>query len=240
LLLAHLDGDLVASGSLPLTATVTYTTGVFGQAVEIGQGSVLAYTGTGHFAEGEGGLDFWVRPQWEGMTSTEHVFFAAGDGKSYLFQVGTVSGYLYSWITNFDGYHELALWAEVMNWQPGEWHHVGISWMYHWLKLYVDGEMADVASFRRPITGTLGAIYLGSSVDGSSPAQAALDEVRISSRARVGNSDRVRLLVSEGQLGRIKILDLMGNLLSVWSDAESSAQWYGSHAWWPGGGGRCW
>ena len=78
----------------------------------------------------------------------------------------------------------------------------------------------DVAALRRAITGTLGTLNIGSEPDGQNPAVASLDEVRISGLARVGNSDQVRLLVSEETNRRIKVFDLMGNLLAAWSDSH--------------------
>ena len=218
LLLGHFDGDLTASGATPLTATVSFTSGVAGQAVRIGAGDRLAYAGEGRFAEEEGGLDFWLRPEWDASDPEAHVFFSAGDGKRYIFEVGETSGWLYVYIDKFDGYNSVALWANVSTWRKGEWHHVGVSWMPHWLKLYVDGEMVDVTSLRRPITGPLGVLNVGTIYDGTYPALAALDELRVSSIARVGNSDRVHVLVSEESKSDIRVLDLMGNVLAVWSD----------------------
>jgi len=220
LFLAHFDGDLNAGGSLPLTGTATFTSGVSGQAVEMGPGMRLAYTSTGHIVQEQGGLDMWVRPDWPDADRQAHVFFSAGDGRNYLFEVGSVEGYIYAYLDSFDGYHTATLWSEKTAWQPGTWHHIGVAWMPHWFKLYVDGELADVAALRRAIIGTPGLLTIGTDVNGEYPAMAAIDEVRISGLARLGNSDRVRLLVSEEMNGRIKVLDLMGNLLATWSEVH--------------------
>lgn len=220
LFLAHFDGDLESAGSLPLTATVTFTGGVAGQAVSLGEGERLVYDAGGRLVQAEGGLDFWVRPAWDMAGGGSHVLFSAGDGESYLLEVGAVQGWLYVWLTKFDGYNDVALWSSIGDWRTGEWRHVGVAWQPRWLKLYVDGAMADVTTLRRPITGRPGVISIGAAVDGSAPARAAIDELRISGLARVGNSDRVRLLVSEESRGRIKVLDLMGNVRGVWSDSR--------------------
>jgi hypothetical protein len=220
LLLGHFDGDWQASGAQPLAVSATFTSGVSGQAAFFDEGARLIYAGAGHFVETEGGLDFWVRPEWDGSESGTHTFFSAGDGQSYRFEVGVQGGWLYAWITKFDNYNQVALWRSIGDWQSGEWHHIGVSWQPHWLKLYVDGEMADVTGLRRPITGTLGVLSIGADADGRNAAQAAIDELRVSGIARVGNSDAVRLLVSEENNARLKILDLMGNVLATWSDAR--------------------
>lgn len=220
LFLAHFDGDLASGASLPLTATVAFVDGLSGQAVRLGDGSRLAYNGQDHLVQQEGGLDFWVRPEWESAAAQAHVLFSAGDGESYILEVGVVQGWLYAWLSKFDGYNAVSLWTSVGDWQAGQWHHVGVAWQPRWLKLYVDGVLADATTLRRPITGAAGIISVGAAVDGSSVAHASIDELRISGIARVGNSDRVRLLVSEESNGRIKVLDLMGNAQAVWSDSR--------------------
>lgn len=220
LFLAHFDGSFTASGSEALIAGASFTPGVAGEAVRVGTGNRLVYDAGGHFAQEQGGLDFWLRPEWDGQAGGRRVFFAAGGGERYLFEVGAWDGWLYVYMTKGDDYNEVALWKDISAWRAGEWHHLGVGWQPRWLRLYVDGELAEVATLKRPMTGTLATLSVGADSDGFHPAQSAIDELRVSSLARVGNSDRVRLLVAEESKGRIKILDLLGNLWRTWEDGR--------------------
>ncbi len=237
--LAHFDTDLRLSGDLPLLASgVTQAPGRFGQGIDMSNNGRLLYRAQGRLAPAAGSLQLWVRPAWTWDDGQEHVFIEAlqvNDGRTetsnptrepfdgYRLRMAKAGwNGLYAWLTDGQlGKHDIALYADIGQWQPGQWHHLAVVWQpvdpgtsHHRLTLWVDGVQQDSQVLRRPLVGQPDVLSVGNSFAGDAPAQSVLDELHISRVARVGNSQATRLLVSQGEGHRIDVTDWLGNLVS--------------------------
>ncbi|MCC7354653.1 MAG: hypothetical protein IT330_12975 [Anaerolineae bacterium] len=159
---------------------------------------------------------------------TAHVLPASQSPSAPAFHLrlakGSWSG-VYALIEDRDG-HEEWLVGDAWAWQPGEWHHLAITWSDHDLSFYVDGYLADRRPVHHPITGTAATLHIGRGIDGKDPALAAVDGLRISSLPRLGNSDHTRLIVADGELNRLQVFDALGNLISSFGEeGNGPGQW---------------
>ncbi len=239
ILLAPFDGSLTASGREPLEATgISFVPGRFGQAAQFNPLSRLVYEGTGTLGTEQGALELWVRPDWAGNDQKEHVFIETSSegmttsarqvrsAPTFHLRLAKASwSGVYALIEDHDQ-HEEWLVGDVWAWRPGEWHHLALTWSEHELSLYVDGYLADRRFVRHPITGTVSLLHVGCGPDGNDPAMAAVDGLRISSLPRIGNSDRSRLIVADGEMNRLQVFDALGNLISSFGEEGSGpGQW---------------
>ena len=233
--LAPFDGSLKLSGSQPVTATgVSFVSGRFDSAALVDGDDQLAYAAAGHFDPAQGSVQMWVKPGWIGADNQEHALFEAlqaGDNGYRLRLAKADWNWLYAWFTDGSlGRHDFALYADVSDWQPDVWHHLALAWQpvqtgtsYRRFTFWVDGRLVDSHVQRVPLAGMPTWLSIGAGVDGRDQADAALDEVFISSVARVGSSQQTRLLVSQSSVNRVDVLDWMGNTLSQFGGAGSGA-----------------
>jgi len=215
--LAHFDGNLLSRTTRPLTAThVTFAPGYAGQGVSLTLASELVYPGTA-ILTATGSVEFWFRPDWPADSNTAHTFLEAGDQITYRLRLGWLpGGYTYAAIDSLlaNDPHHYWLWADVSNWQAGEWHHLAFTWQSDRVNFFVDGRLADGYNVYHAITGTITLLRLGNSLDGTEPATGILDELRISTRPRLGNSDRVEVWLAEIERRQLLAFDLLGQPLS--------------------------
>ncbi len=225
LLLVPFDGSLAdPNGIAPTRAeNVRFVPGRFGQAVAIEEGSALQYAAPGPDFLRQGSVEFWVRPDWPGKDKHPHILLEIGDptcpettAGCYRLRLAQEDGWLYAWATDFDDLDKAA-WGMVAAWQPGQWHHIAAAWNDQRLNLHIDGRLAWGEALRVPISGTATTIALGGALSGGQAANAAFDSLRLSRFPRLGNSDRVRVVVSEPRLQQLRVLDLMGNQVSTWA-----------------------
>jgi len=229
--LASFDNRLDLSGAAPLIASsVTLASGRFDGAVRINGADRLEYAAAGRLDPNQGAIELWVRPEWVWDDDEEHVFLEVGASP-----LGPVSGHasagyrlrvakaawngLYAWLS--DDTRSVALYAGIDDWQPGQWRHLAVAWQavqpgaaYRRYTLWIDGILRDSQVLRRPVAGPLDRISVGAGLDGAGQADAALDELRISSAARAGNSQQVRLLISQAAAGRVDVVDWLGSPVS--------------------------
>lgn len=234
--LASFDGQATLSGELPLLLDgVTLVPGRFGQAVLVDDADRLLYKAAGRLNFSQGSVQLWVRPGWPWNDDQEHVFLEIGQEPlaGYRLRLAKADwNGLYAWIRDgpADIGHDLVLYADVQDWQPDQWHHLAVAWQaaqpdadYRRYTLWVDGVLQDSQVTRRPVVGPMELISVGAGLDGRDQAEAALDELHLSNVARVGNSQRVRLLVSEGDADRVDVFDWLGNLVSSFGHTGSDA-----------------
>lgn len=229
--LADFDHDLRLSGVQPQTALgVGLTAGRFGRAVKVDGADRLVYDADGRVEPAAGSVQLWTRPTWPWNDGREHVFLEIGAASTPSYRLRLAkAGWngLYAWLSDGPGpaYHDLVLYGDVSHWQPGEWHHLAVVWQpvqpgadYRRYTLWVDGILQDSRVLRRPVDGRFEAISVGAGLDGQDQADAVLDDLHISRAPRLGNSQRVRLLVSQGEAGRVDVLDWLGALISSFGE----------------------
>ncbi len=153
------EGNCVGDdGETPgLTLGITYGAGVLGQCGMFASNSNLAFTTGGNIASGEGTLEFWVKPAWNGNDGQSHAFLGWGTGGGMLFAkdgAGNVRGIFSRFGVN--GIPEMGVAFNVNDWQAGQWHHLAYTWSNasQALALYVDGTERD----QRSIANNLPAI----------------------------------------------------------------------------------
>jgi hypothetical protein len=244
--LASFDNRLDLSGAAPQQASgVTLASGRFDGGVRINGADRLEYAAAGHLDPQQGAVELWVRPEWVWDDDEEHVFLEAGapppalgpvsDRAPHFPALGPVSdraptGFrlrlakaawngLYAWLT--DGERSVTLYADIKDWQPGQWRHLAVAWQavqpdsaYRRYTLWIDGVLRDSQVLRRPAAGPLALISLGAGLDGADQADATLDELHISREARVGNSQQARLIISQAAAGRVDVVDWLGSPIS--------------------------
>lgn len=220
------DGSLAdPAGIAPLRAEgLALVPGRFGEAVRVDEGGLLHYRAPAATLLTSGSVEFWLQPGWAGTDKGEHVLLEIGDPTrppyattpGYRLRIAHEAGGLYVWVTDFEDLDKAA-WANVEGWQPGEWHHVAATWDAQRLNLYLDGRLAWAEALRVPIRGQAQVIAIGSTLHGESAAEAAFDDLRVSEFPRLGNSDAVRLIISEANRRELRVFDLLGNLVSVYT-----------------------
>jgi hypothetical protein len=201
-LLAHFEGDARSGTIAPVVARgLRYTTGAAGRGVNLTPGSALSYRSRGVLAPKAGSIEFWVRPSWEGNAGKSHVFFQAGDpfNNSMLLQVDGANNLRFMvWGDDpatpaVESNVERGVGTSVAAWKAGEWHHVAATWdrSGQQLALYMDGRTADATNngiILRDLSQP--SFWVGAAASGESSADAVLDELRISRRARTANEVR--------------------------------------------------
>lgn len=225
--LASFDNGLDLSGAAPLLASgVTLAPGRFDGGVRVNGGDRLEYDAAARLDPSQGAVEIWVRPEWVWDDDEEHVFLEIGasspepPASAYRLRLAKASwNGLYAWLT--DGVRTAVLYAGVEDWQPGQWRHLAVAWQpaqpgtsYRRYTLWVDGILRDSQVLRRPVAGPFDRLAVGAGLDGAGQADAALDELRISAAARLGNSQETRLLVSQAGAGRVEVFDWLGHRVS--------------------------
>ncbi len=236
LLLLHFNNSIDGEqGEFGTSRGVTFTGGKYAQGITVNSTDDLVYPAPGNINRTQGAIEFWIRPHWYG-----------GDGQSYtLFEVGN------NWFNRMrimkDGANNLRfmVWDSdteygvsynVGNWQAEEWHHVAASWSGSTISLYVDGEKrasTDTASQPNSLGPSL---YVGSSSGRDQQAKADIDEFRISSVPRVGNSntcDYYRILVADKGNHRIQAFDGEGTSSLLMEAREATRALFSSQRAWP-------
>ena len=237
--LASFDNRLDLSGAAPLHASgVTLAPGRFDGGLRINGSDRLEYDPAGHLDPNQGSLELWVRPEWVWDDDEEHVFVEVGPSplpsfsalgpvsdraphdSSYHLRLAKASwNGLYAWLT--DGTHDLVLYSGIDDWQPGQWHHLAVAWQavqpgtpYHRYTLWIDGILRDSQVLRRPVDGVFDRLSVGAGLDATDQADAVLDELRLSSLPRLGNSQQARLIISQRTDNTLAVTDWLGNLVS--------------------------
>ena len=161
----------------------------------------------------EGTIEFWIRPNWDVIPryvgprgSLEHTLLNIGpvrpdhlylSNHSSLTIAHLASGNLSAILSNHS-YEARTLNAGIRNWKAGQWHHVALQWKLDHggraaMALYVDGRLASdrcLGNAKNPNNQPLKMkplpfpVQLGSMNTGYRPADALIDELRISSVRR--------------------------------------------------------
>jgi hypothetical protein len=165
----------------------------------------------------EGTIEFWIRPAWGVVPrpagprgSLEHTLLNIGpvrpdhlylSNHSSLTISHVASGNLSAILSNA-GYESRTVDAGVRDWQAGQWHHLALQWKLDdggktAMALYIDGRLASdrcMGSAKSPNDRPLKMkplpfpVQVGSMNTGYRPADASIDELRISSVRRYSDS----------------------------------------------------
>lgn len=201
LLLCHFNGNTqcIANGSGAATSntTVSFEDGVFFQSVFVNNSDSLRYATTNNFDKNQGTIEFWVKTTYSivaGSQEDRWFFSIGGEYVANSFEIYVASDHLVFKIKDFN---ENDHWVEsnILNWQPGEWHHVAAVWDLDGdvgngekMELYIDG-VADNSNYDSTgeniyVENIASNMFIGScDVNGcgaSYVADASFEELRIS------------------------------------------------------------
>ncbi len=220
LLLLHFDGSTDgASGEVGTSSGTSFAAGRYGEGLSVGQVANLSYETAGNLNREQGAIEFWVRPAWDGNDERDYVFFEVGQewfNRIRITKDGANNLRLMVW----DDQREYGVATNIGHWRAGDWHHVAATWTATELALYTDGEPRGRATGTRLPQSLAPRLVIGSDSGGGSPAQAVMDEFRISSTPRAGNSDAcTRILVADSGNARIQAFDALGGFLTAYGSA---------------------
>jgi hypothetical protein len=188
LLLLHGNGALSgAQGETPALASgYAFTTGIFGQGIDLPTGARLRFAAAGNALATAGTVEFWLRPHWQGGDNQDHWAFAWGTTGGLL--LGKDGGNYWRIILNrygAGGQPERGAGLNVTGlWTAESWHHCAFTWDATGVAVYVDGELRaqGIVGFTPP---TIAASQFQISGEGTSGTlNGAIDELRISDIAR--------------------------------------------------------
>ncbi|MBN1248217.1 MAG: hypothetical protein JXC32_11205, partial [Anaerolineae bacterium] len=223
LLLLHLDGTVDGEGGETGTAAGTdFAAGRHGLGVVIDGSDTLTYTTAGNLERTEGAVEFWLQPAWDGDDNVSHTFFEVGDGWFNRMRVMKDGANNLRFIT-WNSVREAGVATHVGDWVAGDWHHVAATWEGSEIALYVDGRQREARTDGAVPDLLADEIMVGASWDSSQQAEAVIDELRISSQARLGNSDTCtyRILVADSGNDRVQVFDAAGNFVSAFGGSGS-------------------
>ena len=221
-LLCHFDGSTASeSGIVGHGVGVSFAVGRFGQGIVTEDPATLSYRVKDLFNGLQGGVEFWLSPNWRGDDQTGHILLDTSSQSGHGVRIEKDGADNLRAIVWNDG-PECGVGVGVGGWRPKEWHHVGMTWEGTELSLFVDGQMVS----RTPTCGLprdlSGNVFIGSAGDGARPAKGVFDELRISNVARIGNSDTAgRILVADGGNDRLEVFNLLGDFVGSYGGSGS-------------------
>lgn len=226
LLLSAFDGSFDgAQGEVGTPYGVSFTSGVYGQAALFDDNDVLTYPTADNLLRAKGGIEFWIKPSWNGDDDQGYTFLEVGEAwENRLLILKDGANNLRLIIMDALG-EETGVECWVGNWIAGEWHHIAASWQDEWLMLAMDGFPCKTRTFPIGVIPPAwnATMYVGNSANQSQPAMAAMDDLRISNLPRLGNSAYLRLLVVDSAQSRLLALDGLGNLVASFGSPGSGS-----------------
>jgi hypothetical protein len=187
LLLKFDEAFTPAFGAPPVFSTgLTFQEGLHGQAAYFGEGSILEFANQPGLPTAAGTIEFWVKPEWSSSGTVDRDFIWWGDfpGSFYLRHYG---GWLLATF-NAGTFQNYTVWAGHNDtFDPTGWNHVAICWSSDFVRIFLNGkklrEEVPAFPFVSPQNGSL---RIGGSLS-AGPLDAAVDEFRVSDRARTEN-----------------------------------------------------
>lgn len=190
LFLAHFDetgepdvagGSREAEGDAELIAD-----GRFGVALALRARQSVRYLGSdGNFPVGQGTVEMWVRPRWDGSDGAVRILFSARGRDSNYININKLASNKFG--VGVCGQEEgkdlvyVRPDVDVSEWKAGTWHHVAVCWRSDRAELWLDGALAAASSKQ----GLAPRMAPDSFVLGTDPCD--IDELRISSVVRYGD-----------------------------------------------------
>ena len=222
LLLLHLDDSFTgAQGEVGTPSGVTFTAGRYDQGIQVGEGDSLYYPTAGNLDPAQGSIEFWLKPDWNGNDEASYTFFEVGYdwfNRMRIMKDGANNLRLMVW----DDDTEYGVAYNVGHWLAGEWHHVAATWQGNQIALFVDGVQVGWTDGVTMPSVLADELFVGSAALEPQYAQGVMDEFRISSVPRLGNSQACnRLLVADSGNHRLQAFDSLGNFLSEFGSLGS-------------------
>ena len=222
LLLAHYDGSFDGTqGEVGSPSGAMLVEGLYGQGAAVGYGDRLSYAAEGNLDLNQGTIEFWLKPDWNGDDMESYTFFEMGYewfNRMRIMKDGANNLRFMVW----DDDTEYGVAFNVGDWLAGEWHHIAATWQGDEIALYIDGLQVGTSEGVTMPAALVDKLFVGSAALDPQYAQGVIDELRISSTARVGNSATCnRILVADSGNHRLQAFDSLGNFLSEFGEFGS-------------------
>lgn len=162
---------------------VSFVSGRVGQAAEFRASARVRLSLARPFPRSAGSVALWVRPDFGSSDSAGHVLFLvptqSGESHDNVQMQLLSHGRLLLRVGKMGG-------AEVtvsnLHYAPGQWIHLAMAWDPRGLVVYVDGKRAAAHCRPEPVPTLAATMHIGGWPDGSRPADAALDDLRVYDR----------------------------------------------------------
>jgi hypothetical protein len=181
------------AAGLKLAGPAEFTAGVSGMALVFQPKTAATVSAQKALNPGQGTIELWVRPNWDGNDGLAHCFFeSAPASEDQPFrnvlriaktEAGAIEFIVYD-DRNTDKSPEnpshKASSASAAEWKAKDWHYLVAVWDTKTLtRVYVDGKAGASFPENLPLGNVGGRLYVGNARSGKSPADATLDEMRI-------------------------------------------------------------
>jgi hypothetical protein len=133
-------------------------------AARFSAGAQLAYPDRGGINFDQGSVAFWVRREGDPNAEFDNRMLAELRTNAWenRFELNMAQRFLGLVVTNSDGVQETVSYTS-MQWTPGIWHYVTVTWGEAIMQLYVDGELVDQEAYLGTVVIPDGTpLYVGS------------------------------------------------------------------------------
>lgn len=138
------EGSFLSNGGdVGISQGVTFDTGYLGLGALFNDVDTLFYATEDNIYLGQGALEFWLKPLWNGNDEQSYVFFEIGQewfNRMRVMKDGANNFRFMIWSPTEE--YDAAF--NVADWEANEWHHVRVTWTSNEMSLYLDGDLKDV------------------------------------------------------------------------------------------------
>jgi hypothetical protein len=176
-LVVHFDGSFTGTGDeqgFPSDG-LSFVPGRTGQAALFDKENTLYYLTGNNINPQQGAIEFWLKPLWNGNDNQNYVFFEIGDSWFNRFRITKDGANNFRFMV-WSSAVEYGVACGVNDWIANDWHQVRASWQVDRIALYLDGILCGTQTFVVMPESLSSRFYIGSSAQGSSQAQSAMDE----------------------------------------------------------------
>ena len=176
-LVLHFDGSFSGTGNEPGYPSdgLTFVTGHTGQGVLFDRENTLYYLTGNSISPGQGAIEFWLKPKWNGNDNQDYVFFEVGDTwfNRFLLIKDAANNFRFMvWSSKV----EYGVACGVGDWIANDWHHVKATWQNDAISLYLDGALCGSRTYVTMPERLASRLFIGSSAQGALQAQSVIDE----------------------------------------------------------------
>ena len=154
---------------------VSFVPGYRDQGALFDQGDSLSYLTSKNINRGQGAIEFWLKPNWDGGDGQTYVFFETGDTWFNRFRITKDGANNFRFMVwSADTEYDAA--CNVSDWNAGDWHHVWATWQSDTIALYLDHKLCDTQENVVLPESLSPLLYIGSTANQDTQAQAVIDE----------------------------------------------------------------
>lgn len=166
------DADTAAgNGRATAGGSIQFFPGKSGRAIGLLPGAYLRYESADNLNPDEGSIALWISPVvWTGDDATDRFFvrILTDTGVMQLHKAGATRELRWSLLRHGSTTMPDAP-RQIIDWQPGEWHHVVVTWNRSRARLFVDGQLVG-ETHGAPLRSSFGRLFAVGEQRGNVPA----------------------------------------------------------------------